>query len=218
MAVSYDFKDQLFTKVKRYKRLANEHISISQLKSDRIKWRVTETSTHLNIPTKYEVDYLIKSIVGINADQSPVFGEKHTIQVSFPAKFPLETFEAKTISPVWHPNIKWDGPMKGRICVNNRSFGRGYDMFWFLLRIGEIIQYKNYLAENIAPYPEDAMVAKWVLDYAEPEGLVSMKDKISIDESNLLEYTKTEEPVKKIRIKTVTKSKPKILDIKKGKK
>ncbi len=216
MSVSYDFADPIFKKEKRYKRLAREHMSISQLKSDRIQWRIIKTATHLNIPVLYEVDYHVNSIVGINEDQSPVFGNKHTIEVDFPAKFPLETFKVKTISNVWHPNIKWEGLIKGRVCVNNKSFGRGYDLYWLLLRIGEIIQYKNYLAENIPPYPEDAMVAHWVLNYAEPNGIVSMKNKIATDDSNLLEYTEpVEEPQKKIKIKKVIKSKIKIGNIKK---
>ncbi len=197
MSISYDFNDPVFKKVARYRRLAREHMSIAGLKSDRVKWRVTESATELNIPTKYEIDFLVKSIVGINDDQSPVYGNKHTIEVAFPAKFPLETFKAKAISNIWHPNIKWDGPMKGRICVNNQSFGKGYDLYWFLLRIGEIIQYKNYLAENIPPYPEDAKVAKWVLEYAEPHNIVNVAEKLAVDDANLLEYTEKKIVIKK---------------------
>ncbi|MEZ4995914.1 MAG: hypothetical protein R2824_36205 [Saprospiraceae bacterium] len=68
----------------------------------------------------------------------------------------------------------------------------------------------NYLAENIWPYPEDATVAKWVLNYAEPKGLMSIKDKKPVDESNLLEYTPEKEPEKKIIIKEVNRSKIRI--------
>jgi len=204
MLTSYNFEHPLFKKDKRYKRLAREHMSVDQIKSDRIKWRVKEKSTKLNIPIKYEVDFHVKSIIGINEDLSPIYGDKHTIEIEFPAKFPLETFKAKTLTPIWHPNIKWDGPTKGRICTNNHSFGRGYDIFWLILRIGEIIQYKNYLAENVRPYPEEPKAAKWVLEYAEPKGIVNRDEKIAIDSSNLLEYTPPKE--KKILIKSIVKS------------
>ncbi|MCB0631641.1 MAG: hypothetical protein KDD15_17975 [Lewinella sp.] len=210
MSVEYDFNDPIFKKVPLYRRLAREHLSIADLKSDRIKWRAVETATHLNIPIRYQIDYLFQSIIGINEDQSPLYGAKHTIEVSFPASFPRETFKARAITNLWHPNIKWEGPTKGRICVNNQNFGRGYDLYWYLLRIGEIIQWKNYLAENIWPYPEDATVAKWVLNYAEPKGLMSIKDKKPVDESNLLEYTPEKEPEKKIIIKEVNRSKIRI--------
>jgi len=77
--------------------------------------------------------------------------------------------------------------------------------------MGEIIQYKNYLAENIPPYPEDATVAKWVLNYAEPNGIVSIKDKIPVDNSNLKEFTEVVEEPKKVIIKKIMrKVKPKI--------
>lgn len=214
MSVSYDKSDPIF-KEKRYWRLAKEHISISQLKSDRIKWRIMDTATHLKIPILYEVDYHIKSIIGIHPDQSPIYGDKHTLQIDFPAKFPLETFKVKTLSKIWHPNIKWDGLLAGRVCVNNKGFGRGYDLFWLLLRLGEIIQYKNYLAENIPPYPEDAKVASWIINHAEPNGIVNIQEKIATDNSNLLEYSEQEAPVKKITIKGVKKARIKIGDIKK---
>jgi len=212
MTPSYNFDDPLFKKEKRYKRWAKEHKILSELKSDRIKWRVLETITHLKIPIKYEIDFHVKSIIGINEDLSPIYGNKHTIEVELPAKFPLETFKARATTDIWHPNIKWDGPTKGRICVNNKSFGKSYDIYWFTLRMGEIIQYKNYLADNIPPYPEDAKVAKWVLNYAQPNGIVSRKDKIAIDNSNLKEYTEEKPKPKKlvIKIKKIEKPKPKI--------
>ncbi len=213
MEVTYNFDDPFFKKAIYYEGLAREHICISQLKSDKIKWRVKKKETHLNIPTKYEVDYFVKSIIGINADQSPIYGEKHTVEISFPAKFPLETYIAKTTTKVWHPNIRWEG---GRICVNNRRFGSGYDLFWLLVRIGEIIQYKNYLAENVKPFPEDPTVAKWVLNYAEPNKIVDIKNKIAVDNSNLMEYTPPKPLAEKIIIKKIVKSenKPKKITIK----
>lgn len=207
MQVSYDFDDSIFKKDKRYARLAREHLSIAELKSDRIKWRVIETATRLNIPTKYEVDFYIKSIIGIKPDNTPIYDNKHTIEVTFPAGFPRkENIKARAVSNIWHPNIKWSDPLKGRICVNNQSFGRGYDLFWLVLRIGEIIQYKNYLAENIPPYPEDATVAKWVLDYGEPNNYMNIKEMKAVDDSNLLEYTEPVKPLKKIHIKSISKS------------
>lgn len=217
MPTFYGFDNPIFKKERRYRRLAREHMAVSQLKSDRIKWRIVETATALQIPVKYEIDYLIKSIVGIHADQSPIYGDKHTVEISFPAKFPLETFKAKALTDIWHPNIKWDGPTKGRICVNNQNFGRGYDIFLLILRLGEIIQYKNYLAENIPPYPEDAKVAQWVLNYAEPNNIVSIKDKKAVDDSNLLEYSQPQPSVekKKIVIKGIQHSNIKITKIKK---
>lgn len=207
MRVSYDFKDQIFKKEKRYRRLAREHLSIAQISSDKIEWRAVETATYLQIPIRYEVDYLVRSIIGINDDRSPIFANRHTVEVSFPAKFPLETFKARALTDIWHPNIKWDGKAKGRICVNNQNFGRGYDLYWLVLRIGGIIQYKNYLAENIPPYPEEVKAAQWVLQYAEPRRIVNVKENIATDDSNLLGDPAEREPDNTILIKAVEKPK-----------
>lgn len=209
--VSYDFEDPVFKKNPQYRRYAREHINISKLKSDRIKVRVEKyEDKKLGIPNEYEVDYHIKSIVGINTDQSPIYGDKHTVKIILPENFPITPFKAYAITDIWHPNIKWSGHTKGRICANNREFGRAYDLHLLILRIGEIIQYQNYLAENIPPYPEDSQVAKWVLDYAEPNKIVHRKDNIAVDNSNLLEYTPppTDEASSKIVIKSI-KSKEK---------
>jgi len=183
--VSYDFNHPILKKHYRYERLAKEHIAISKLKSNRIKVRITDSATKLKIPTKYEIDYHIRSIVGIEKDSRvPRFGSKHTIEISFPAKFPLESFIVKAITDIWHPNIIYHGEEKGKICGNIKGMGKAYNMRLLVERVGEIIQYKNYLAEHTEPYPFDPIVAKWVLEDA-PKHRVNFP----IDDSNLLEYT-----------------------------
>lgn len=205
MEVFYNFNDPFFQKEKRYKRMAKEHLAIAEMKSDRIKWRVKEKVTHLNIPNKYEVDFFVKSIVGINTDLSPIYSNKHTVEIELPTNFPRDSFKAKTLTNIWHPNIKWEGPTKGRICMNNRKLGKSYDLYWLVLRLGEIIQYKNYWAENLPPYPEDAKVAKWILEYAEPRNIINWKKKIAVDDSNLKEYTE-EKPKTEFIIKKITRN------------
>ncbi len=214
MKPSYDFNHPIFKKVPRYRRLAREHLTLAELKSDRVKWRVVKTETVLKIPVAYHIDYHVKSIVGIDQDNAPVYGNKHTVEISFPQDFPKSTFAARTVSRIWHPNIKWDKPNKGHICTNNKKFGKGYTLYMLVLRIGEIIQYKNYLAENVPPYPDDAMVARWVQQYAEPQGLMGGRGKQPVDNSNLLEYTEPPEPERKLKIKRVVRSSSKPINLK----
>lgn len=214
MEVQYDFDHSVFRKLPKYKRLAKEHMAIAELKSDRVKWRVVETETVLRIPVCYEIDYHVKSIIGIDDELAPIYGDKHTIRIDIPRDFMKQNFGARTVTPIWHPNIKWDDPNKGHICTNNRKFGRGYNLYMLVLRIGEIIQYKNYLADNIPPYPDDARVAEWVLSYGQPNGLMAMQGKQPVDDTNLLEYTPPKEPQRKLTIKKVVKTKDKIKNIK----
>ena len=185
-SLHYDFDHPILKKDRKYRRYAREHMAMSEIKSDVITWEVKEEQTALNIPVKYHVHYNIKSITGIDEDQNPIFGNHHTLEISFPPRYPLVPCAIKMVSPVWHPNIKSDGNYKGRICGNVKNFGKAYDLSLLVLRIGEILQYKNYHAEHIPPYPEDAKVAEWVVSYAEPNDIVSNLKGIVIDNTPLL--------------------------------
>ena len=141
--VKYNFDHPILKKDKKYRRYAREHIAIAELKSDVIKWEVIEAQTALQIPVLYHVHYHIKSIVGIDEKQAPVFGHHHTLEISIPPRYPLVPCIIKMISPIWHPNIKSDGNYKGRICGNVKNFGKAYDLYQLVLRVGEILQYKT---------------------------------------------------------------------------
>jgi len=184
--IKYDFDHPILKKDKKYRRYAREHMAIAELKSDVIKWEVIKSQTALNIPVQYHVHYNIKSIVGIDDQKAPIFGHQHTLDISIPPRYPLVPCIIKMISPVWHPNIKFDGNYKGRICGNVKNFGKAYDLYQLVLRIGEILQYKNYHAEHIPPYPEDSKVAVWVMSYAEPKNIVNKNEYIYIDNTPLL--------------------------------
>ncbi len=188
--VTYDFDHPILVKDRKYRRYAREHIAISEIVSDVIEWEVKEDQTALKIPTKFHVHYNIKSIIGIDDSEAPIFGNRHTLEVSFPPRYPLVPCIIRMITPVWHPNIKSDGNYVGRICGNVKNFGKAYDLYQLVLRIGGILQYKNYHAEHVPPYPEDAKVAKWIMNYAEPKGIINKSENIVIDDTPLLsKYT-----------------------------
>jgi hypothetical protein len=87
---------------------------------------------------------------------------------------------------LWHPNIKSEGRYKGRICGNTKGFGLGFDLFLLVIRIGEILQFKQYHAENTPPFPEDIKAARWLLEFGEPSGLVNKYQDICIDNTPLV--------------------------------
>ena len=168
----YDFDDPLFQRNFLYRRLAKEHLELQKIQSDKIGIEVENVRGPLDIPDTYTIHYYIRSIVGINEDQSPKYSKHHIAEIYLPVKFPMEPPRIYMKSDLWHPNIKWDGKFKGRICGNTKEYGKGYDLVQLVYRIGEILQYKNYHAENTPPFPEDSMVAKWVKEYAEPNKIV----------------------------------------------
>lgn len=183
--VSYNFKDPIFEKNFLYRRLAKEHLLLLEIESDKIKIEVTDVRGPLKIPDTYNIHYYFKSIIGINDDQSPIYGNHHIVELHLPLKYPMESPRIYMKSEVWHPNIKWEGKFKGRICGNTKEYGKGYDLTQLVFRIAEILQYKNYHAENTPPFPEDSLVAKWIKDYAEPNNIVNKWKEIYTDDVDL---------------------------------
>jgi ubiquitin-protein ligase len=187
-APKYDFTHPIFRQRPNLKRLAHEHLNLASMKSDFIEWQVLQT-TDLDIPVTYQVTYHIRSIVGIDGSMNPIYGNRHVAEMSLGPLYPLEPCKVYMKTDLWHPNVKWDGRMKGRVCSNVDKFGVAYDLYGLVLWVGEILQYKNYHAKNEPPFPEDLTVAEWVLNYAEPHDIVNKEKGIFVDETHLLQYT-----------------------------
>lgn len=183
---NYDFSHPVFRKRPLYVRYAKEHIAISEMNSDVIKVEVKDTVSPLNIPKVYEVHYKVKSISHIDEHQQPVYSHQHTLRITLPPRYPLEPCIIYMLTDTWHPNIRSSGAYKGRICGNVKNFGRTYTVNQLILRIGEILQYKNYHAELTDPYPEDMEVAEWVRTFAEPNKIVQNSEGIVIDKTPLV--------------------------------
>lgn len=157
-------------------RLAKEHIALDELESDLITYKVLQYRKlgDISVPRQYSISYNVKSIVGVDENNDPVYDDLHEMIITYPPKFPFEAPMLKMKSDAWHPNIKSSGPFKGRICSNTDNFGKGYTLDKLALRIGEFLQYKNYHAIDTPPYPEDAEVAKWVREHGEVKGFFSL--------------------------------------------
>ena len=170
--ILYNFDNPIFKKHFIYKRFAQEHQDLSEIDNPAIDVKVSRTFGPLSIPNKYEITYHCKSIVGIDAEQRPIYGNNHLVEVSLPKKYPLESATIYTLSPVWHPNIQFHGKAKGRICGNTTNFGKGFSIRQLVFLILDILLYKNYHAEHTPPYPEDRIVASWATDFAEPNKII----------------------------------------------
>lgn len=182
----YDFQHPVFKANLKYKRYAREHIQLAGLNSNVIKWEVAQTVSPLQIPVKYHIHYLFKSIIGIDAFQNPIYGNHHILELTIPELYPLEACRIMMLTDVWHPNIKSEGKFKGRVCGNSDGFGLSYDLYQLVLRIGEILQYRNYHAVHTPPFPEDSKVAQWVIEVAEPYGIIDKNREIYVDDTPLV--------------------------------
>jgi ubiquitin-protein ligase len=171
----------------RERRLAKDHIELHELceRSDRISYEILKQVGKMP-PEAYKVHFKVKSIIDIDDQKMPKFGSMHTARIEFPPEYPGDDGKPMCymLTDTWHPNIKHAGDYVGRICVDAKSLGAWHSLEMLVLRIGEILQYKNYLAENVPPYPEDEKVAQWVRNFAEPKGLIGPNK--PVDKNNLL--------------------------------
>ena len=182
----YDFNDPVFRTNLQYKCWAREHQELASMHSSVIRWEAVETVSPLKIPVVYHIHYQFKTIVGIDKALNPIFGDNHVLELSIPPLYPLEGCKITMLTDVWHPNVKSEGRFKGRVCGNVDSFGITYDLYQLVLRVGEILQYKNYHAEDIPPFPEDKNVAEWVREFAEPQGILDKENGVAVDYTPLL--------------------------------
>lgn len=130
-------------------------------------------------PQHYRVTFLCRGIVGIDQNRRPTYGDRHQVEIFLDEDFPADVPRLRWISPIWHPNIQHVEP-KG-VCVNKPEWLGGMGLDGLCRMMFEMVQYKNYHAQLDWPKPLDLMVAQWVRDYAEPNGIVDKARKIYAD-------------------------------------
>jgi len=156
-------------------RLEKEHSAVKEFcaNSDKVTYSASLLQDGLP-PDRYLVKYKLRSIISIDEKNMPVYGNEHLLDINLPHDYPIVSGPmCKMISNIWHPNIRHEGKSKGRICINSYALGSWTTLDLLIHHIGEMLQYKNYHAENRQPYPEDPIVANWVREYAEPNGIIS---------------------------------------------
>ena len=76
------------------------------------------------------------------------------------------------MTPIWHPNIDHEVP--NHVCTNTaQNYFAGKPLSDLVRAVGEMVQYVRYHAAWVPPYPLDRAAATWVVEYAEPNGIVS---------------------------------------------
>jgi hypothetical protein len=136
------------------------------------------------IPVVYDIIFDVKSITGVeqpdeNGLQKPIFGANHRLRINIPNNYPGVDGgypDIKFMSDIWHPNVRYFGDFKGRVCLNFEDSGTDTNLTEYIDRIADYLTYTDYHARNEYPYPEDQTVAQWVLEQAEPQGWLSFSD------------------------------------------
>lgn len=208
----------------RQARLRTERLRLEKLNKESDYVRVEPINTlEGSEPEHYRVTFLCRGIIGVDSSHRPIYGDRHQVEIVCDHDFPSDVPRLRWITPIWHPNIQHTEP-KG-VCVNKPEWLGGMGLDDLCRLMFEMVQYKNYHATFTQPYPLDNEVAKWVLEYAEPHGIVDKKKKISVDDKPFTRPTVTnfitvhagpERPAPRIRLVSgpETKSDPRPTRIK----
>lgn len=166
----------------RDRRLNNEFKLIADHLEGRtdITYQITERNS-AEMPVSYLIHYNIHSLCGIDEESKPLYADHFVMRLHLPVGYPsidaipelnfLTTDSAGDPIPhPWHPNIRYFGPMAGRVCINMADTYTS--LLWGILRVAEYLRYERYHAVNEPPYPEDQTVASWVIRHGEPNGWI----------------------------------------------
>lgn len=179
------------------RRLADEHLrleKLAKLNKDKLSYEVTDRSRLKPYPPiAYNILYKLNSIVAVDESGNPQFGKDHRLQIRLSNNYPEQSAECKMVSPVWHPNIKSEGPFQGDICTNHDGFGSLFFLDELIIRIGELLQYRKYMAEDRPPWPDDQKVARWVREIAEPRKIVNLMEAICLDDRRWISIDEVQE-------------------------
>jgi len=185
MAKEKKYKDPLLKRLAYDQHLVEEFCA----NSDVVSYKILNENDDMPAD-HYLFTYKVKSITSVSADQVPSYGNHHEVEIKLPSGYPMMSSPICYMkTEIWHPNIRHSGKFKGHICINAQVLGSWQTLDMLIYQIGEMIQYQNYHALNIQPYPEDPNVAKWVREYGEPNKIVDLENGIAVDDTILLNPT-----------------------------
>ena len=120
-------------------------------------------------PERYIVNFRCRGIASVDGNRRPVYADEHKVAIYLDASFPSIPPRMKWLTPIWHPNIEHREPH--RVCIDNTWWAPGRTIDKVVLMLGEMIQYKNFHADQTPPYPIDPQVASWVI-WARAQGIL----------------------------------------------
>jgi len=159
--------------------LERQRLMLINTESEYVKVEATEAVPG-QPPERYKVTFFCRGIAGIGSSQEPVFANQHEVEIYCHAGFPSEVPWLHWNTPIWHPNIEHAEPKN--VCVNKSEWVAGMNLDDLCRQMFDMVQYRNYHATHTKPYPLDTAAAKWVLEYAEPQGIVDKKRRIYVDD------------------------------------
>jgi ubiquitin-protein ligase len=148
----------------RMRRLRGDYELMRELssRSDLISFKASQPNPNLP-PERYIVTFKCKSIVGVDRQGNPKYGEHHQVEIYLHNQYPHRWPGMKWLTPIWHPNINH---INGSVCIDAAWWAASRSLDRLVVMLGEMLQFKNYHDDPTKPpFPWDAEAARWSREY-----------------------------------------------------
>jgi len=136
----------------RTKRLLADHIRMLDLDN---RSELIKLSWSGNPPERYVVTYRCKGLVWMPDHSAPSVSSYHQMEVYLHRNYPRLPPSLRWLTPIFHPNILSPN-RNGGVCIG--GWTPSETLADLCLRIGEMVQYRNYSIDD----PLDTSAAEWV--------------------------------------------------------
>jgi len=148
----------------RMRRLRGDYELMRELdaRSDLISFAASSPHPHLP-PERYIVTFKCKSIIAVDRQGNPKYGEHHQVEIYLHNQYPHRWPGMKWLTPIWHPNINH---LNGSVCIDAAWWAASRSLDRLVVMLGEMLQFKNYHDDPTKPpFPWDAEAARWSREY-----------------------------------------------------
>jgi ubiquitin-protein ligase len=148
----------------RMRRLKADYTLIQEMVAQSDLIRVEPVDIRPGIPPeRYIVTFRCKSIIDVDKQGNPKFGEKHQVDIYLHGQYPQRWPGMKWLTPIWHPNINH---LNGSVCIDAAWWAASRSLDRLVIMLGEMLQYKNFHDDPTKPpFPWDVEAARWCRAY-----------------------------------------------------
>jgi len=203
----------------RMRRLRGDYELMRELdsRSDLISFKASSPNPNLP-PERYIVTFKCKSVVGVDRQGNPKFGEHHQVEIYLHNQYPHRWPGMKWLTPIWHPNINH---LNGSVCIDAAWWAASRSLDRLVVMLGEMLQFKNYHDDPTKPpFPWDAEAARWSREYRKTHPNIFPVDTRELLRPERVKFTSNDsgqnKPKPQVKLKpeikseTPSKKKPKI--------
>jgi len=148
----------------RVRRLRGDYELMVELgsRSDLISFKASSPNPNVP-PERYIVSFKCKSIISVDRQGNPKYGEHHQVEIYLHNQYPHRWPGMKWLTPIWHPNINH---INGSVCIDAAWWAASRSLDRLVVMLGEMLQFKNYHDDPTKPpFPWDAEAARWSREY-----------------------------------------------------